>query len=126
MNLCTQVFCQLFVVRNVIAQTDIQLFTRSSIIPCGVGSADLKSLCSTILIGEPNKCIINVRNPKVINIHKRVIFKVIAFIPFQNASDKTPQPATSTIHVLSKAILFTLPELLMAAWGESRFCVLSH
>ena len=79
----------------------------SSVIPCEVVSADLKSLWSTILIGEPNRCIINVRNPKLINIHKRVIFKVIAFIPFQNASDKTPQPAISTIHVLSNTILFT-------------------
>ena len=67
-------------------------------------------------MGEPNKCIINVRNPKLINIHKRVIFKVIAFIPFQNASDKTPQPAIRTIHVLSNAILFTLSELSTKAW----------
>ncbi len=74
-------------------------------------------------MGEPNKCIINVRNPKLINIHKRVIFKVIAFIPLQNAINKTPQPAIRTIHVLSNAILFTLPELLTEDWGESHFRV---
>lgn len=71
-------------------------------------SADVwKTLPRRTLIGEPNKCIINVRNPKLINIHKRVVFSVRVFIPPQIASPKTPQPAIRTSHVFSKAILFS-------------------
>ena len=73
------------------------------------------------LIGDPNKCIINVRKPKLINIHKRIIFKVIAFMPPQIARPKTPQPAINTIHVLSNAI-FVLPHRRNpGVWGESCF-----
>ena len=57
-------------------------------------------------MGEPNKCIIDVKKPKLIKSHNSVIFRVIAFIPPQKASPNTPQPAIRTIHVLSKAILF--------------------
>ena len=69
-------------------------------------SADWNNLLNTILMGEPNTCMINVRNPKVIKVHKRVIFTVIALIPLHKAKARTPQPATNTSHVLSNAIRF--------------------
>lgn len=109
---------KLFVWR-LITETGLHVFTR---IPWVVPwSAEWKNLPNKILIGEPNKCIINVRNPKLMNIHKRIIFKVIAFIPPQKASPKTPQPAMRTIHVLSNAIFVYHSQ---GVWGESRFSVL--
>lgn len=75
--------------------------------PCNwlqLPSAVLKILPSNILIGDPNKCIKNVKNPKPINSHKSIVLRVIAFIPPQKARPITPHPATRTTHVESRAI----------------------